>query len=372
MTGVHLALRHLIRLHPRSLATIAGIMISVASLVALVGLANGIAWTLEHSLEARQADVVVTEAKAFDLMSSILPADLAADMAGRADVDATTPELWRLTSLPDGRSVAAVGWPPSAMSWKGLELVRGALPDRQDLRSAVLGADFANRAELDLGDTITLFQTEFAVIGIVRSPAMLSRNLIYLPLSAMQELTFRDGLATSILLHLAPGGDIPRETVVARLQAEYPDYTVEASEDLARQTSYGRIAEILSLSISTVAILSAALMIFNTMSMAVSERRHEIALLAAIGWARWRIVALIVVEGAGLALLAGSLGMGLGILVARAVSHSALAAGLVEPRFGAGLLVLALLISAGIGVLGAFLPAFRATTRSPSAVLRSR
>lgn len=372
MTLFHLAFRHLCSLHPRSLATLAGITLAVASLVSLVGLARGIAWTLETSLETRQADAVVTEARAFDLASSILPAALSTDLEANPEVEAAMPELWRLTSLPDGRSVAVVGWPVDGFAWDGLEFLDGARPLASQAGSAILGTDLAERAGLVPGDRITLFQSEFNIAGTVRASAMLSRNLVYLPLPVMQELTFRDGMATSILLRLAAEDRERRRAALTRIQSAYPEHNIEATETLVREFSYGRIAETLSLSISSIALVGAALMVFNTMSMAVGERRHEFAILSAIGWARWRIVTVILLEGVVLALLAGAFGCILGAVAAQAVAESAFVDGLIAPQLTVTLFTQALALSAGIGLLGALMPALSVTARAPSDVLRGR
>jgi putative ABC transport system permease protein len=372
MTALSLALRNLAGFHPRSLATIGGIMIAVASLVALVGLARGVASTLLDSLDARGADVVVTEAGNVDLMSSILPQDLVARALAVEGVAAAAPELARMTTLADGRSVVVVGWPADSFAWRGHDLQGGRLPGAGDGTVAILGQALAERGGLGLGDRLELFQTEFTVAGLVDAPSLLARNLIYVPLPAMQDLTFRDGLATSILVQLRPGRPEARAAAVERLRLALADYSVAPSERLVQQYSYGRIAEVLSLSISAVALLSAVLVIFNTMSMSVSERRGEIAIMAAVGWARWRIVAVLVGEAVALSLVAGLLGSALGVAVAHGVAHSPAAAGFIDPRITVGLVVSAIALSGVIGVVGALAPALAATARSPAAVLRGR
>ncbi|RYH12387.1 ABC transporter permease [Tropicimonas sp. IMCC6043] len=372
MTLWSLALRNLAGIKPRVIATIAGIMVSIASLVALVGIARGVEGSLGDSLDARGTDVIITEAGALDLMSSILPDSLAAEIAARPGIAAAASEIARITSLEDGSGVAVVGWAPESFAWDGLETIAGHLPRAGTEAVAVLGQGLAERGGLAPGDRITLFQTEFTIAAVVSANSMLARNLVYLPLGTLQALTFREGLATSVLVQLAPGSEAERDTTLRRLRADYTGFAVEPSEILARQYSVARVARVLSMAISVIALLSAFLVTFNTMSMAVTERRDEIAIMSAIGLARWRIVTLIVGEGLALALIAGALGCGLGLVAAGVLARIPAAAGLLYPEISAGLLLQALALAAATGALGALIPALGETARPPAAVLRGK
>lgn len=372
MTYLGLVLRNIGGVQPRSFATAGGILIAVASLVALIGLARGVAATLSDSLDARQVDVVMIEAGTFDLMSSVVPDTLAQEAAREPGIAAAIPELARLTTLADGRSVAVLGWPIDAFTWDGLELVAGRLPVAGDTHVAVVGAALADRLGLGPGEPVTLFHIEFTVIGTVTAPSLLGRNFFYLPLPTMQQVTFRDGVATSVVLQLAPGTPSERDTTLANLRARFAAYEVEPTEDLIEQYRYAQIAEILSLSISTVALLSAVLVIFNTMSMSVSERRGEIAIMSAVGWTRGRIVAVLLAEATLLSLVAGAAGCALGAVFARTVVRLPATAGFIDPQISAGLILWAMGLSACVGLLGALAPALGATSRSPAEVLRDR
>ena len=110
MTLLSLAWRNLSGHKLRTFATVAGIMLAVASFVALVGLAHGIEGSLRASLEVRGTDVIVTEGGAVDPMSSLIPDSLAEQLARQSGVAATSPELTRMTSLENGASVIVAAW----------------------------------------------------------------------------------------------------------------------------------------------------------------------------------------------------------------------------------------------------------------------
>jgi len=373
MTVLLAGLRNLAYWQPRNLGALLGITIAIASLVALVGLARGVQETLLSALENRGTDVMVTEAGVLDLISSIVPETLAPDLAVAPGVVAVAPELARLTTLADGRSVAVVAWPAGSFPWESLTLTEGRLPGADEGPGSgeghvvVLGESLARRMQAGIGDRITLFHAPFEVVGLVTSPALLSRSAAYARLEDVQALTFREGQATSFNIQTAPGR---AEAAAKAIGARFPDLSVETSAALADGYLFGRIANILAFAISSVALVSSVLVIFNTMSTAVNARRGEIAILSAVGWDRWRIVAMLLIEGSVISMIAGAAGIVAGTLMAQAVAGLPQVVGFVQPVIGAGLLATAFAVSVGVGLLGAFVPAVRAVRRPPADILR--
>ncbi|WP_101068634.1 ABC transporter permease [Roseovarius salinarum] len=369
MTLFGVALRNLSGWQPRNLGALAGITIAVASFVALVGLARGVEHSLLSTLVDRGTDLMVTEAGALDLVSSIVPDARAEDIDEIEGVTRTAPELSRLTSLDDGRSVGVVGWPVGSFPWESLTVVEGRLPAGPDRREVAVGEALAERAGFAMGDEVWLFQTRFEITGVVTAPTVLARSLAYVPLTQAQALTFRDGQATVINVRTDP--DRPDE-VAGRIRERFPDLAVERAETLASDFMFARIAAVLAYAISTVALVSAGLVIFTAMSTAVAARRGEIAILSAIGWARWRIVSALLIEGTVIAMVAGVAGAAAGVLAAEAVAARPDISGFVAPRIGAALLAQGVGLSLAVGIVGSLLPALSVTRRPPAEVLRGK
>lgn len=357
----------------RTLATFAGVMLAVASFVALIGLARGVERTLRSSLELRGTDVVVTEAGAIDLMSSIVSADLSDRIARSPGVEAAVPELTRMTSLENGASAIVTAWPEGGFPWSTLDLIAGKLPNAGGQPAAAIGESMAARHGLAIGDRISLFQTDFNVVGIIGSRSVLTRNLVLVTLDDAQRLTYREGQATSINVRLdADASAEEKQQIVQALEESFAAFSVESTEQLASGYTFARIADALSASISLVAFASAVLAIFNTMSMAVNERRGEIAIMSAVGWPRSRIVSCIVIEGVMLTVAAGIFGCLAGVLAARTISVSGSIAGFIDPEISLSLLVQAALISLVIGLIGSLVPALRTVRLSPADILRGK
>jgi putative ABC transport system permease protein len=373
MTLLSLAFRNLVA-HPlRTAATLAGVALAVASFVALVGLARGLEHTLRGALEARGTDLVMTEAGAGDLLSSIVSEDTARRVAVVPGVAATAAELARMTSLENGAPVLVVGWHPGGFPWDTLVLRDGRLPAPGERGTAAVGSSLAERRGLRTGDTLRLFQEEFRIVGIVGSDSLLTRNLVFVPLADAQALTFRQGQASSVNLRLDRGiTPEARAGIVAAVRAAVPEVSVEETGTIMQDQVFARVADVLSWAISLVALLGAVFTVLNTMSMAVNERRGEIAILGAFGWSQPRIVIGILAEGFLLAGLAGALGAALGAAVAHAVASSPSVAGFILPAIGPALIGQAVLIALLLGLAGSLLPALKASATSPADVLRGR
>jgi ABC-type lipoprotein release transport system permease subunit len=121
--------------------------------------------------------------------------------------------------------------------------------------------------------------------------------------------------------------------------------------------------------IGGLAILIGAVGMMNTQLMAVSERTREIGVLRAVGWARRRVLNLILTESLVVGIIGGVLGIGMGA-VALALLGGGRLFGADAGDIGFGLLAQALAIVAILGVAGGVYPAWRASRLAPVEALR--
>ena len=371
MNIVGVAANNLRQRRVRSLLTTGGVAIAIAAFVAFIGLSRGIENTLRRSLDTRGADIIIVETVSEDYLSSVGPQELVDRVREEPLVVAAAPELDRMTTLADGTNVFVVAWPEDAFGWRNLTLVEGRPPTTADDGGVVVGTSLAERLGIRVGDTVDVFFSPFRVVGIVDSGNVINRNLIVGLLVDMQALTYRTGQATSIVAQLSPdAGEEGREAAVERLRAILPTYTVATTEALISSSMHVNVARVLAWSISTVALLTAVLAILNTMTMAVNERRREIAIMRAVGWPKRRIVACLLIEGGLLSALGGAIGCATGTAIAWTVSGSPNVSGFVVPDITAILLAEAFLIALAMGVLSSLVPAWSGARQSPAAVLR--
>ncbi len=119
-----------------------------------------------------------------------------------------------------------------------------------------------------------------------------------------------------ILVATRAGADI--EQVRARIEAADPRIsalsTVVALRFVDERLSYFRQ---LAFILASVSLAVGFLLVTTLVTVSVNERIGEIAVMRAIGVARWRIVAQVLCEGVALSVLGAAAGLGLGLVTAR-------------------------------------------------------
>ena len=165
-------------------------------------------------------------------------------------------------------------------------------------------------------------------------------------------------------------GVIPTEKAIATILEhghKKQDYQIVVPlQRLIQARETQRIFSIVLGSIAAISLLVGGIGIMNITLATVLERTREIGIRRAMGAKQTDIVVQFLTETVLLALLGGTLGIGLGILVPYMVSRFAKMA----TEVTAWSLVLAFGISAAVGVLFGIYPAYRAANMDPIEALR--
>jgi len=174
----------------------------------------------------------------------------------------------------------------------------------------------------------------------------------------------------------------PVEKVREELQGLLPPFLM-VRRPSHRNEQVERMVRAFQLNLATlggVGLLVGLLLVYNTVSFAVVQRRREIGILRALGMSRQGISALFLGEAALMGLLGGLIGSEAGVLLARAlvallsrtvsdlyVPVAAMSDGgmVVAP----GLLVSGLTMGLGVSMLGAMSPARDASRTAPARAL---
>ena len=125
--------------------------------------------------------------------------------------------------------------------------------------------------------------------------------------------------------------------------------------------------------VATIVIFAITLVAVNTAAMAIRERRHEIAVMRAIGFSRGAIVAGIMGEGLVIGIVGGILGSALARLAFLMLPHAAGSLGLLALRLRLPLRMLGegFAVAVAVGGISGLIPAALATRGSVSGSLRA-
>jgi putative ABC transport system permease protein len=250
----------------------------------------------------------------------------------------------------------------------------------------VLDAATAEKHGFATGDPVTILFADgpraFTVTGIAGfgdADNLAGATMATFDLATAQQVLGKTGVFDTVAVAGEPG--VSPEVLRDRIAAALPEgiEAVTSAEVVAESSA--AVADALGffttglLGFAAISLLVGALIIWNTFSILVAQRTHELALLRAVGASRRQVRFSVVAEAFVIGLVSAALGLGLGLGVAAGLRAALGAVGIevptttlqVQPRT----IVAALLVGVVVTVLAALLPARQATRVAPVAALRS-
>ncbi|NQV07434.1 ABC transporter permease [bacterium] len=361
-----------------------GIMIGIASLVAVLGLSESSKSDLISQLDRLGTNLVVVQAgtgiglgtgelpeTAAVMVERIGPVD---DVSAVGDVDAN---VYRTDIVPSSRSggISVKVVDQNLLGALGGELASGRFLDdaSSEYPTTVLGAVAAERLGFtEAGGKVYLGGQWFAVIGILE-PLELSSNLdraALVGIGAAETYLDDDGVASALYVRTDPDWVDPVMGVLpATVNPENPDQ-VEVSrptDALEARSAAESAFTALFLGLGGVALLVGGVGIANVMVISVLERRGEIGLRRALGATRRHVALQFLLEALLLALVGGVGGVAMGAGVTYGYAAIRGWAVLIPPIALIGGVAAAVIIGAVAGLY----PAVRAARLSPTEALHT-
>lgn len=382
----------------RSLLTILGIVIGIASVIAMTSLIGGIQNSLVNSLGLNAARMVQIYSSQELTDSDVQKLQkLVPQIEQIGIVDSAYTEY---KTGDKSYTVMAQGVDSNMLDAVGAsKLVAGRTYSQAESQSgsrvALIsrgGADQLYGNEQDaLGKTIKVSNGEVQIVGVIDggSDSMGSLTL-YMPRETISGL-FGDENPSfpSVTALAAEGTDMDElcKTIESKVRAmkgieedEYDSVSATSMKSAidALNSFMGAFSLIMG-AVASISLLVGGIGIMNMMLTNVTERIREIGIRRALGASRRDITAQFLAESSALCITGGLLGVLIGYLLAWGLtmfaSESGIlgelgASGQITPSFSIATVLLAFAVSVGIGVIFGFYPARRAAKLDPVECLR--
>ena len=377
MRFISLIYKNLARRRFRTGLTLLAFATAIAAVVSLLGIAKGFTKSFADVYESHSVDIVVSRQGSADRLSSSVDESFADEIATIPEVAKTAGVLLETMSLEANEvyGIPAMGVAPN--SWLlddyRFELSANAKTDEEDedAHFVMLGTNLAQRVGITAGEAVMIFEEPYCVSRIFTSRSIWENGSMIFPLSQLQSLTDRTGQVTYINVVLdKPVSSEKAARAVSNIQAIDAKLHALATDDFVETDTRMRVASAMAWMTSMIALVIGAIGTLNTMMMSVLERTREIGILRAMGWQRRRVVAMIMLESCTMALVASIMGSLLAILLTWGLSRLSASRGILSPAIDGQVLAQGVAIALVIGLLGAFIPAWRASKMLPSDAFR--
>ncbi len=389
MSGLtSLAWRSLAARRLRSLLTVLGVALGVGVLFASLATNAGI----DRSVDRTVADLVGrADLRVAAFHESGLSRESLEAIRTTAGVDVAVPALERRIYLR--RELGIVGPLPPPVTVLGIDpLLDGRVHDlaivegsgllRREEAGAVISERLARDDDLALGSELTLdgagATERFRVVGIVAGDGPLVGafgRVVILPVDAAGRVFGTDRVDRVDIRVAAPFTASDVESALVGALTREP-YVLSSPRDLAAalRASTADFQATTAL-IAAVALFVGAFLIFNTLSMTVSERLREVGLLRAAGATRRQVTGFILAGALAFGVIGAMVGLVVGVALAQLMAAYVGSIGSV-PFEGPELPPAAFGVAATVGVVvtvaAALEPAWRASRIPPVEALRLR
>ena len=374
----------------RAALTMLGVIIGVASVVALVGVGQGTTSNITNRLSSLGTNLLTVSPTGDGSTSGTLTLGDADAIAKLASVAGVAPEVSTSLLVQAGTkstTTTIVGTTQAYPTVRAYDVWQGTfLTDvsvDRDLRVAVLGASTATDLGLgaaDIGSEISIGGIPFRVIGILQAKGGSGfqdpDDQVMVPVGAVQKYFVGGDTVRTIGVSVAQADQMTATSteLTALLRdrhelaaADDDDFNVfDQTQLLEAASSISATLTLLLGGIASISLVVGGIGIMNIMLVSVRERTREIGIRKAIGARGRDILAQFLVEALTLSLLGGLIGIAVGLGVSAVIGQLA-GWGF---SFNPATIAAAVVFSLAVGIVFGVWPARQAARLDPISALR--
>ncbi len=394
-----ISIQALLRHRMRSFLTMLGVIIGVASILAMLALGSGASSSVQGAIASLGTDLIVvfpgavtqSGARLFTDQSYLTADDAEAIARECESVGAVTPVVATSGQIVAGEtnwgtSIQGVGgqW-PAIRTWS---LAAGAFFTDADVtrnaRVCVLGATVAENlfpAGTAVGQSVRIRKVPFQVVGVLerKGSNLMGRDqddVVLAPYTTAMKQLIGTTKVRFIFVSARSDREIQktRDEITLLMRQRHrirpgqdDDFSLTSQEEISsRAQETSRTLSLLLACVAAIALVVGGIGIMNIMLVSVTERTREIGLRLAVGARPGQLMRQFVAEALTLAMAGGVLGVLLGVVASALLSRiegwtTSVTAASIALGFGS---------AAAIGVLSGLYPARRASRLDPIRALR--
>ena len=401
LNTVRIAAKALRRNKVRSALTALGVIIGVASVIAMIAISSGAREAIDAQIQSTGTNVVYVSAGSFGRgggvrggIGSVQTLTLEDSQAIRDQV----PTVGKLTPVVRGRAQVVAGdenWNTSIeggnedyLTIRNWPLSSGEMFSVRDLQVAdkvcLLGATVADTlfpGQDPVGQLVRVRNLPFRVVGVLAPKGQGQwgqdqDDIIVAPYTTIQKKLLGITYIHQVMVSATRPDNVEQTAIaITRLMRqrhrimnpEEDDFQVRTIEEMAAtRTQLAQTMTGLLMSVASVSLVVGGIGIMNIMLVSVTERTREIGLRMAVGARTRDILRQFLAEAVALSVLGGIAGIALGIGVSRAVSQ-----GLGWPTLiTSSSIAIAFAFAAAVGIFFGYYPARKAASLDPIDALR--
>ncbi len=398
---LRIAFRALARNKVRSALTALGVIIGVASVIAMIALSSGARAAIDAQIQSTGTNVVYASAGSWNRpggahggIGSVQSLTLE-DATAMRDQVAT---IGRLTPVVRGRAQVVAGnqnWNTSVeggnedyLAVRNWPIASGANISPRDVLLAdkvcLLGDTVAKTlfpGDDPVGQVVRVKNLPFRVIGVLTPKGQGQwgqdqDDIVIAPYTTLQKKLLGITYIHQVMISATRAEAVePTAVQVTQLlrqrhritNPDEDDFSVRTVEEMAQtRTQLAQTMTGLLMSVASVSLLVGGIGIMNIMLVSVTERTREIGLRMAVGARTRDILSQFLTEAVSLSILGGLVGIALGVGVSQALTRVLKWPTLITPDA----IVVAFVFAAAVGIFFGWYPARKAANLDPIDALR--